>query len=148
MRGSSAPSTSSSDEEIPSADGLPLPARNRGYARPGVMGSDLLSVCMCVSDRGQAYRSIPKRRAYIYIYVYMYIHTYIHIYNWGLISRVQGSKSANPPAGCQRKKLHFCCVLFWERFPKASEGFRGEVRGPFWRLLGTLFVVSEKLFVQ
>ena len=44
--------------------------------------------------------------------------------------------------------MTFCGVQFWERFPGASEGPRVEFWTLFWRVLGHLFAVSEKLFVQ
>ena len=42
----------------------------------------------------------------------------------------------------------FLDVQFWERFLGASEGFRGEFWGPFWRALGPLFLLPDQEFVM
>ena len=44
--------------------------------------------------------------------------------------------------------MSFLGDLFWKPPPSASESSRGEFWGAFWRLLGPLFVISDKEFVQ
>ena len=55
-----------------------------------------------------------------------------------------GLEISKSPRGLPAQKVTFLGVQFRNRFPRASEGSRGEFWALFWRVLGPCFVLSEQ----
>ena len=73
--------------------------------------------------------------------VYIYIYLWFHFPGPGLENSI-------PPWESPAQKVTFWGVQFRERFPEASEGFRRAFWDTFWRVLGSLFLLSDQESVR